>query len=430
MRILQKLGLSEGRSRGVGAAGIYFSANLVSGLIPLTLLPVLTRYLQPEEYGEVAMFQTFIAILAAFVGLGVHAAANRRYYDRGVSREDMARYVGSCLEVLLASTLCVSIAIWALRGPLSAWLGLRESFMVAAVLVSAGTFVVNLRLGQYQVRGQALRYGGLQVLQSALNMALSIFLVVVLLRKADGRIEAQIIAVAVAALGSLLLLKRDRILSFGWDKRELREITSFGVQLIPHVAGAFLLVAADRLIIVNQLGMGPVGVYMAGVQIAMGVGMLVDSINKSYVPWLYKRLAKEDREVDRRTVRITYAYYAVLLAGAGLTFLVGGAVVGALAGPRYQEAGKIVGWLVLGHAFKGMYYTVTNYIFYSKKTRYLSFVTLFSGCLAVAMTFLLVGQFGLVGASYSFALAMLVQFFLAWILAHRVHAMPWFGALA
>src|SRR5690606_34839927 len=62
-------------------ASIYLLSNILNAALPFALLPILTRYLGPAQYGEVAMFQTFLATLAAFTGLSVQGAAARKYYD-------------------------------------------------------------------------------------------------------------------------------------------------------------------------------------------------------------------------------------------------------------------------------------------------------------------------------------------------------------
>mgnify|MGYP003302249607 CR=1 FL=1 len=48
-----------------------FGANVINGLIPFILLPILTRYLTVEAYGQVAIFQTLYWAVSAFVGLSL-----------------------------------------------------------------------------------------------------------------------------------------------------------------------------------------------------------------------------------------------------------------------------------------------------------------------------------------------------------------------
>ena len=60
---------------------IYLFSNVLNASIPLLLLPILTRYLSPSDYGVVAMFQMVLAVFGALAGLSVFGAANRQYYE-------------------------------------------------------------------------------------------------------------------------------------------------------------------------------------------------------------------------------------------------------------------------------------------------------------------------------------------------------------
>jgi O-antigen/teichoic acid export membrane protein len=102
-------------------------------------------------------------------------------------------------------------------------------------------------------------------------------------------------------------------------------------------------------------------------------------------------------------------------------------VIVIVAGTQYRAAGDVIGWLVLGQGFGGMYLMVTNYIFFSKKTGLLSVVTLASGLVNVALLFALVGTYGAEGAGMAFSCAMGLRFLLTWAVAHYRHPMPWFS---
>src|SRR5690606_14223481 len=122
------------------------------------------------------------------------------------------RYIGSCLQLLAISTVVVFIPMFLLRDSLSNWLGLDKRWVLWAVGLSAFMVVVNLRLGQWQVRKKAGSYGTMQVSKSILDLGFSLLFVIVLLLGANGRISAQILATGLSALFALWLLKRDRLL--------------------------------------------------------------------------------------------------------------------------------------------------------------------------------------------------------------------------
>lgn len=158
----------------------------------------------------------------------------------------------------------------------------------------------------------------------------------------------------------------------------------------------------------------------------MGGSLIFDAINKAYVPWLFEKLQEDDLQQKKKIVRYTYLWYLVIVTGAILGFVVGPWLVVWIAGPGYEQAGDVIGWLLLGQAFGGMYLTVTNYIFYSKKTGLLSMATVASGLLNLVLLFVLINLLGLLGAAISFCIAMGVRFLLTWWVAQKRHPMPWF----
>src|SRR5690606_26459992 len=132
-------------------------------------------------------------------------------------------------------------------------------------------------------------------------------LVSTLLPSYSGRILGQAVAVAMGAVVAVRLLKKDRLIAPRVRWEHVRDVATFGLPLIPHVVGTFLISAADRLIIANQLGPRSAGVYFAAVQVALGMGLATDAANKAFVPWLYSRLSQAS-DVDKSRI-VTGSWY-------------------------------------------------------------------------------------------------------------------------
>jgi O-antigen/teichoic acid export membrane protein len=410
----------------ISGSGIYLASNICVAAISFALVPVLTRFLGPSEYGQVAMFQVLVGAVTALTGFSVLGSATRKCYDDGVTRPELAQFVGTCVQVLVVSSMLLFAATYLFRDAIGHRLGLDVSWVLGAVPVAACNFLVNLRLGQWQATGMARKYGQLQVAVALATALLSLLLVVVLLQGARGAITSQVYLTPVFGILALYLLQREGLLQLSWRPDLAREALAFGIPLVPHVAGLFLLRAADRFVINARLGLDDAGIYMVAVQLTLAMAIVFDAINKAFVPWLFERLSRGDPGEKAMVVRLTYRYFALALATAGIAFLLGPWVVRLVAGPGFEHAGPLVGWLALGQAFAGMYLMVTNYVFFSKKTGLLSLATISSGMLNVLLLLLLVPAFGLVGAAWAFTTSMAARFLLVWVIAQRRHPMPWF----
>jgi O-antigen/teichoic acid export membrane protein len=391
----------------------------------------MTRYLTKEEYGQVAMFQILVSAMSAIVGFSVYGATNRKYFDEGVSQQTLQKFNGACFHILLFSTFIFLIISAFIKDWVALQFDIPSSWILVALFVSFASFVVQIRLGQWQIREKAKLFGVFQITQSLLNAFLSLVFVVVLLKGAQGRIDAQMIVMLLFTLISIYLLYRDKlVVLFQWNPALVREALSFGIPLVPHVVGGFLLLSLDRIVINEKLGLAEVGIYMLAVQLSSVLKIIFHSINKAYSPWLFGELKINSEETKIHIVKFTYLYFACLIFISGLIFLFGPYFVVLVAGKDYQNAGPIIGYLCLGNIFNGMYLMVANYIFFSKKTFRLSLVTISSGVINIVLLFLLIEPFGLVGAAIAYAVSNFVMFILAWFTSYKSHNMPWLSALA
>ncbi len=409
----------------VTGAGTYIVASMINASIPFLLLPVLTRYLEPSEYGEVAVYQVWVALIGALCGLSVHGAAARKYYDYDNPEKEMGAFISACIMVLVISTTGFLLLLLPFSGWVSKTIGLSRQWIWIGVLFAFCNFLIRLRLGQWQVRKKPQKFGAFQISQSLANMLLSLLLVVVFSLGMTGRITGNTVAVVFFGAIALLLLWRDGLLKPTWRPDLMKEALRFGVPLIPHILGAFLLITVDRAVIGSQLGLDAAGYYMVAAQMAMAMGLALDSVNKAFVPWLFERLKRNDSVEKLFIVKLTYSYGLFLLGCVVVAFLLGGPILVFIAGQQYEQAAPLIGWLILAKGFHGMYYMVSSYIFYKKRTGLIAKVTIGTGLLNVILLFVFIKEFGLIGATWALCVSMFLQWLITWKVASYLVEMPW-----
>lgn len=404
-----------------GRAAVYTTANLANSAIPFLLLPLLTRVLSPGDYGLVAVFSTTVTVIGALTGLSVHGAVSVRFADASV---DMARYTGTVLCLLGASTTVVILLALSAGEWVGEQVGLGRGWLFAATLASAGHFAAQVRLVLWQARGMPVHYGGLQVLQTALNLGLSILLVLALDLGWEGRaIGISAAAILTGSIG-IALLWRCREMVLQPSAAYARDALRFGVPLIPHVIGGVAIANSDRLVVAGIAGLHEAGIYAAGMQLGMLVAVLSDAVVKAVSPWLYASLGKGDVAVQHSIVRLSYLYFAGIAMVAALTVLATPWLL-QLVGRDFRGSGDVLAFVALGSAFGGMYLMVVSQIFYARRNEWLSLITLSVGAFNLALTWWLVERRGAVGAAQAFAVSQLLLFVCTWYAASRFCPMPW-----
>jgi O-antigen/teichoic acid export membrane protein len=181
----------------------------------------------------------------------------------------------------------------------------------------------------------------------------------------------------------------------------------------------------DRLFIAHYNGLRDAGIYTVSYQIALVLQFATDSFNRAWVPWLYERLKQGQPSVLLKLVKATYLYNAVVLVCALLLGAAAPWILSVFAGDRYAESSRYVLLLALGFAFEGMYKMVTNYIFYSKKTFLLAYITGGTALLNIGLNFWLIPRYGIMGAAVATVISYFTSFIATWLCATRCYRLPW-----
>jgi len=405
------------------SAGIYTTTNILNKAIPFLLLPVLTRYLSPEDYGIVAMFSVVVGIVSVFTGLNTHGAIGRQYFER--DKINFPQYITNCLYIFTISSFFVALILLIFSRYISKVTEIPQGWLWAVWIVSVGQFITIVNLTLWQVQVKPLPYGIYKILMTIGNLGLSVLFVVFLAMKWQGRILAQVLSIGAFALFSFLILKKNRLLEKGYKSGYIKDALKFGIPLIPHTIGGIAIVMTDRFLITNMIGIGDTGIYTVGAQIGMIIGLVEDSFNRAWVPWLYDKLSRNDFAGKIKIVKITYLYNIMIIIAALLLGLIAPRFLNIFVGKDFRGAGIYVLWIALGYSFNGMYKMVAGYIFYVKKTHILAWITFMTAVINIFLSYYLVRLNGALGAAQGTMLAFLFSYIFTWILSSKVYKMPW-----
>ncbi|MBL8286725.1 MAG: oligosaccharide flippase family protein [Rubrivivax sp.] len=403
---------------------IYACAFAVAGATPFVLLPVLTRTLNPAEFGQVTAFLMLAAIIANAAGLSVHGLVSVRYFK--VDREELRRLVSAALLLVLAAHAVALLAVLALQGPLARYLELSTAAGALAVAAALALSVNGVCLALFQSSDRPLHYLAARLIQGAVELGLCLALLRLLLPDAGARTTSYTAALlASAAFGLAVAWRHGHLGPAALSTRRLRALLAFGAPMLPHVAAGTAITYLDRMVVSSLLGAPSLGLYMAAMQIGMVMIALVEPLNKALAPWLFRQLARNDEAVRRMIVRRTYGLFValalvgvVLAAAAWLLFE-------RLVGAAYAEARPLVPWMVAGFVLQGMYYAVVNYLFFAERTGRLSATSSTVAVVGVGVSTLLTSQWGLVGAAVSFTVNNALLLLLVWAVAAASVPMPW-----
>ena len=402
--------------------GAYTLVNIINKGIPFLLLPLLTNFLTPEDYGILTNIESLLVVTVTLVGINLSSAISRQYVKEGV---DMKSYIITTFRVILVSFLAVTLIYAALADLIFEFTAIPKEVIYFVSFYAILDNIMEALLAFWRMEDKPFRYGALRVSRTVIELIISVVLVVVMKYDWFGRFTGIYLAGIAGGLFALFYFIKQGYLRASYEKTYRRHFLKYGMPLIPHSISGVLIFYSDKIAITKLLGVAENGVYSVAFTIGMAISLLQNSFNQAWVPWLFKKLALDSDEENKKLVKITYGYMAVMLLMVILLWLLA-PVIYMVIGDDFSDGVGIVAIVGLGFAFNGMYKMMINYVFYAEKTKIISIMTISLAAFNIGLNIIFIKMYGIIGSAYASALTFFVQFMVAWFISQKVHPMPWF----
>ncbi|UQY42859.1 lipopolysaccharide biosynthesis protein [Mixta hanseatica] len=381
-------------------------------------LPLLSRVLDPEQYGKLSIINTAIMILYVFISLNLQNAVINRYM---LTQENFGSYLKSVLYFLFPFQLMLLTLSPFFMKPLSALLGIEESdfFWVMGICILLSYIYI------YTCYLQAARDSGSYVKINVISkvseiVLIFIFAITLTQHQYLSKIYSQVIV-------SLILIiyvthKFKKIARGNFDFKLLKEAVLFSVPLIIHVLSNSLLSQADRLIINRELGSYEAGLYSFAYNIGTGILVVIMAWNSSWQPRLYRLI--EEQKIDKIKNNI-YASTLVVFCISVVSILFSQEAIFVLADKKYYASVGILPLIFVGNALIHIYLIYVNFLFYKKHAMIISGATLIAVIFNIFLNYCLIPRFGIVGSAWAtiasyFMLALMHYITSTWIIKNNV----------
>jgi len=406
---------------------IYLFSSLLAGLLPLLLMPFLTRLLEPEEYGVMITLTTLVMVTLPIINCGTIPYLGVQYFH--IERTQFVDILTSVLVVPMAITL-ILVAVYALSAPwIAELLDVPIAWVPVVPIMAAAFFIPMVTLNLLRMRDQPFGYAALELSNAAVNFVMTILLIFGLGLAWEGRLTAAFSANALTSIAAFIWLRRQGFLAGTFALAHLPSAIRFGAGVVPHDLANQAMRLADRLIIAIIIGQTALGSYGVATQIASVMLVMLGALNRAWTPFVFSTLKEDTEEARLRLVRRSYQVYLGLVLFFVAFNLVAPLVYSSLVDERYHDGAPAIFWLTLGYLFNGFYLTVVDRIFYLKKTHILAVVTVLNAVGSLSLSIALARGVGTVGVPIAFAATSGVVMVAVFALTQRLAPLPWFRAL-
>ena len=397
----------------------FFSA--VQKCIPFLLLILLAHFFSREEIGYLTLYQTIYLIALPIFTLNGETSTSINYYK--LPRDEFKKYLTNVIFYTFIYFVSTCLVIIPFLNFLSRSLKFPRVWLIVIILSTFPRLIINSCLCLWRNQDKIKKYGIISIVSALLNNGIAIVLIFCFHFSWQSMAIGVLIGDTMMSLLCVYLIKD--YFSFGFCWKYIVDSIKMSVPIALHVIGGWLSNSYSRIIITSLISIEATGSFGIGGTFAMILNLVIDSTNLAFGPFLYKKLSCFNEENELSIVKVSMAYYAVILLFTIIISLVGYYSLVPIFGVKYVSAKNLIIPLVVASSINGFYKVHVNYLFFSKKTYLITMVTLSLGLINVGLSYLLVSSFGIIGAAYSAIAIALLSYLIILLLSDREYHIHW-----
>ncbi|HRH66069.1 MAG TPA: polysaccharide biosynthesis C-terminal domain-containing protein [Bacteroidia bacterium] len=392
MRNLIKRQLESGMFRNMLIYGL--GALFLKG-ISFFLIPLYTRMLLPEDYGNLELLNTFTSIIEILCSLGLFTFLYMDFFHK--EGEGRIRLINTILSIYLV----ISTFLYILTGILLIFLHTQilGSLSMSLIYIGIITSYLNFFQGMYILvlklteRAKIVTY--LQITIGIISMGLNIVLVYYMQTGISGIIWANGISMLVSLLIiSNALRTQFQNFFFTWDIQQIKTILRLSLPFVPGALSYWFLNSANRWILLHYGTLADVGLFSLAIKFtSIFDPLIIQPFLNANNPRTLKNFS-EGNFVQR---------FRLLYPGVIIVFLILSFLIRELAGfmidPSYAGSLPLIPVMVTGVSLSVLA-QVTALLLLFRKRSVQTFSSILAGSLvSIVSSFLLVPRFGSMGAA-------------------------------
>jgi O-antigen/teichoic acid export membrane protein len=390
-------------------SAIYGLGGILSRLLAVFLLPLYTSYLGTKGFGKIEIITALTTVLVIVLSAGISSAFFRFYFDSQDPERRLAvvrttfwftmamATVGLLIGCLFASPIAHLLKLgddpWLVRaGAVSLWAQMNYSQLT------------NL----FRVEERSVQFVIASIANILITVGATVLLVVGLDKGATGAVVGNFIGTLVVYLA--LLGYRRYQLRWQFDRALLREMNRFGLPLIPSALALWAISFIDRLFVNGYKGLAEAGVYSLAVRASSVIVFVMIAFRLAWPAFAY---SIEDDAAARRTYSfvLTYLLFVCCWISVALGTLAPWIVkVLAPSQPAFHRADEAVGLLAFASTAYAGYTVLSIGIGRARRTQFNWIVSGAAALVNVALNFVLIPPYGMMGAAVSTAAAYVALF--------------------
>jgi len=404
---------------------IYTIFSFINKGIPFLLIPVLTKYLNQEDYGTISIFNTYVQALFLIIGLSLVSSISVNFFH--LNSKDFKIYVSNTLIILIITFIISLLVTYILEDFLITFIKLPPLWIYLSLITAFLMLIIEITLSIWRLNEEALKFAYYSLIITFFNITVSLILIISLSYNWEGRTLGITSSTIIFGIISFIILSNKGFISLKLNIDFIVDALKLGISTLPHHVALMLRTGADIFMITYIIGLSAVGIYSIGFQFGAIFGIIMGAINTAFSVYHMKLLKNCDEEKKILIVKYTYIGIILLFLVSIIFSYILEFLFSLMVNEKFNEAKQYIFIITVAHSFQGMYFMIVNYLYFKKKNHIVSLISIISVTTQIIFSYILIKTYGPIGAAYATFFGFLLTFLLVFYFANKIYPMPWFN---
>jgi len=416
-------------------------SSIIGRFLNWFLMPFYVSIFLPDVYGIVTNLYSYVAFFMVFLTYGMETG----FFRFASKSENPGKVYSTSLISLFFTSLLFIVFILFLKSDIASLINYpnHPEYILWLAIILAIDAVTAIPFAQLRLQNRPIKFAFIKLVNIAANISFHLFFLLVCPKLADNNPNSFIHTIYSADIGVgyvfisnmlasiitlLMLLPSILKISFKFDKALLFKMLSYSFPILIVGLAGVANQHIDKILIPflipeNQNPMEQLGIYGAGVKIAVLMNMFIQAFRYAFEPFFFSQAeGKDDKNMHAQIMKYFVIFGLLIFLGMVLYIDV---IKLLITNTEYHAGFSIVPIILLANLFFGIYFALSMWYKLTDMTRYGAYIAVGGAVVTITLNFILIPIFGYKGSAYTVLITFFGMMVVSYFLGQKYYPIPY-----
>ena len=416
-------------------------SSIVGRFLNWWLMPLYVSLFTPDVYGIVTNLYSYVAFFMVFLTYGMETGFFR-FASKSPDSEKV--YSTSLISLIITSSIFI-VLVLLFKNNLAEVINYpnhTEYILWLAIIlgIEALTAVPFARL---RLNNRPIKFAFIKLVNIGFNIAFNLFFLLICPKLTENNPDSFVsvfyskeigigyvfISNLLASVITLLMLLPVILkISFRFEMRLLNKILSYSFPILIVGLAGIINQHIDKILIPflipeDQNPMQQLGIYGAGVKIAVLMNMFIQAFRYAFEPFFFSHSeGKNDKKIHADIMKYFIIFGLLIFLGMVLYIDV---IKFIIPNTDYHEGFSIVPVILLANLFFGIYFALSMWYKLTDMTRYGAYIAIIGAIITISLNVILIPVFGYKGSAFTVLVCFFTMVIISYFLGQKYYPIPY-----